>query len=80
MRAQLRIVSSNPHPLYCHHSSGAALRRLADRLTRLVRSGNSCLAHATVACEHLNPLGIAVVATWMYRAGLSEDQILAVMA
>ena len=80
MKAQLRLASNNAHPAPSRKISIAALHQLAERLIGQVRNGNAIQAHATILNEHLNPLGIAVLATWMYRAGLSEDQILAVVA
>lgn len=80
MTAHLRLASSNSHPAPGRKLSLAALHTLADRLIRQVRAGKAVQAHATIANEHLSPLGIAVLATWLYRAGLSEDQILDVVA
>lgn len=80
MRTQLRLVTNNPDPLPCQHMSGPALHRLADHLTEQVRAGNTDLARRAVSDVCLNPLGVAAVATWMYRAGLSEDQIIEVVA
>ncbi len=80
MKAKLRLASNNTHPAPGRKISIAALHQLADRLIGQVRSGNALQAHDTVADEHLNPLGIAVLATWLYRAGLSEGQILDVVA
>ncbi|MDP1525527.1 MAG: hypothetical protein Q8M20_06940 [Rhodocyclaceae bacterium] len=79
MSAALRLVASNPHPTGRRRVDAATLHRLADQLTAQVQAGNDRLAHAQVVNEQLNPLGVAAVATWMSRAGLSESQILAVM-
>jgi hypothetical protein len=79
MSASLRLVASNTHPTGHRRVDAATLHRLADHLTAQVQAGNDRLAHALVVNEHLNPLGVAAVATWMSRAGLSESQILAVM-
>jgi hypothetical protein len=79
MKAKLRLASNNTHPAPGRKISIAALHQLAERLIGQVRKGNSRQAHAAITDEHLNPLGIAVIATWMYRAGLSEDQILAIV-
>lgn len=79
MKAQLRLASNNSHPTPGRKLSIAALHQLAERLTGQVRSGNALQAHAAITNENLHPLGIAVVATSMYRAGLSEDQIIAIV-
>lgn len=80
MQAQLRLASSNAHPAPGRKLSIVALHRLAERLIGQVRTGKAAQAHAMIAKERLSPLGIAVLATWMYRAGLSEGQILEVVA
>jgi hypothetical protein len=80
MSAQLRLVAANPNPEPRQRMTGVALHRLADCLTTQVQIGNSDAAHRIAADEHLSPLGIAVVATWMCRAGLTEDQIIRVVA
>lgn len=80
MKAKLRLASNNTHPAPGRKISIAALHQLAERLIGLVRAGNALQAHTAIDNEQLSPLGIAVLATWLYRAGLSEDQILAVVA
>lgn len=80
MKPRLRLVADNPDPVRRTHPDGRSLFRLADRLTDQVRRGNTRFAHQVAVGEHLNPLGIAVVASRMYRAGLTEDQIIAVVA
>jgi hypothetical protein len=79
MQAQLRLASSNSNPTPGRKLSIAALHQLAERLIGQVRNGKACQAHDAITKAHLHPLGIAVVATWMYRAGLSEDQIIAIV-
>lgn len=79
MKPQLRLASNNSHPTRGRKLSVAALHQLAERLIGQVQCGNARQAHAAITNEHLHPLGIAVVATWMYRAGLSEDQIIAIV-
>lgn len=79
MGAKLRLVSSNPHPTSCRRLDGMALHRLADSLSAQVDAGNCRLAHTIASQENLSPMDVAVVAAWMTKAGLSEEQILAVM-
>lgn len=79
MQAQLRLASSNSNPTPGRKLSIAALHQLAERIIGQVRNGKNRQAHAAITKAHLHPLGIAVVATWMYRAGLSEDQIIAIV-
>jgi hypothetical protein len=80
MKPRLRLVADNPNPVRRSRPDGRSLRRLADRLTEQVQCGNTRFAHLLAVGEHLNPLDIAVVASQMYRAGLTEDQIIAVVA
>jgi hypothetical protein len=80
MSTQLRLVAVNPNPVRRQQVTAVGLHVLADHLTTQVRLGNADVAHVIAAHERLNPLGIAVVATWMSRAGLSEDQIIRVVA
>ncbi len=79
MKSQLKLASNNSHPAPGRKISISALHQLAERLIGQIQTGHAAQAHAAISDEHLNPLGIAVIATWMYRAGLSEDQILAVV-
>ncbi len=79
MSARLQLVSANPHPKLHSRLNGPALHQLADRLTEQVRQGHPEFAQVIAAFENLNPLGVAVVATWMTRAGLSEEQIIEVV-
>lgn len=80
MHPRLQLVSSNPYRgLCCYRLDGQTLHRLADRLTAQVQAGNTQFAHVIAAIENLTPFGVAVVAMWMWRAGLSEQQILDVM-
>lgn len=79
MSAHLRLIQSNSQPAPHRRHDGPALHQLADRLTEQVQAGNPELAHVVAALENLNPFGVAVVATWMARAGVSEEQILDVV-
>lgn len=79
MSALLRLVASNTRSTGCRRVDAATLHRLADHLTAQVQAGNDRQAHALVVNQQLNPIGVAAVATWMSRAGLSESQILAVI-
>ena len=78
MGAQLKIVAGNPSACGTH-LNGRELHTLADDLTKQVRTGNTLLAHRIASRAHLNPLNISILATWMSRSGLSEEQILQVV-
>jgi hypothetical protein len=81
MSAQLQLVVVNqPPPKRARHHDAIELRQLASRLSGHVRSGYVGFAHAAVQNEALSPIEVGIVATWMFRSGLSESQILAVMA
>ena len=80
MVTKLSLVSVNPRPVRGRQHDPAALHRLADRLTDHVQAGHAGAAHVIARAEQLNPMDTATIATWMARAGLSETQILAVMA
>jgi hypothetical protein len=80
MCAQLKVIPCNPTAVRGQHLNGKELHWLADSLTDLVRTGNPQLAQLIASRAHLNPLNISMLATWMSRAGLSEDQILQVVA
>lgn len=79
MANHLRLVSTNPDLPTGGHVDGRTLHRLADGLIALVKSGELGLARTTVAMQHLSPFGIAIVARWMVRSGLTEEQILQVV-
>ena len=79
MSAHLKLVSDNPTPLPRVRPDGRALHRLADRLTEEVQAGHPELAQVVASFQHLSPFGVAIVATWMTRAGLSETEILDVV-
>jgi hypothetical protein len=79
MSANLRLVSSNPHCVTGHHHDGAALHRLALRLTGHVQSGNTGFAHAIAGIEALTPIEMGIVSAWMSKSGVAESQILAVL-
>jgi hypothetical protein len=79
MGTNLRLVSNNPHQVPGHHHDGAALHRLALRLTGHVRAGNTYFAHALAEIEVLTPIEMGIVSSWMANAGIAETQILTVM-
>jgi len=80
MGAKLRVIAGNPSVVRGARLSGKELHWLADSLTRQVQAGNTMVARLIASRAHLNPLNISVLATWMSRSGLSEDQILQVVA
>lgn len=82
MNNHLKLVSHNPDkpassPIA--RLDGRALHSLADMLTAEVQAGHSDLAHVLASLQRLSPFAIAVVASWMTRAGLSEAEILKVV-
>ena len=80
MNAHLQLVVNQPSPNRTPHHDANELRQLASRLTGHIRSGYVGFAHAAARNEALSPIEVGIVATWMFRSGLSESQILAVMA
>lgn len=79
MNTHLKLVSENEISTPNARLDGRALHRLADRLTEEVHAGRYEVAHLLASLQKLSPFGIAIVATWMTRAGLSESDILNVM-
>jgi len=55
------------------------LHLLADMLAGSIRSGHLEGARRIASIHHLSPLALAVVATRMFRSGISEDEILQVV-
>jgi hypothetical protein len=80
MGVKLRVIAGNPSVVRGPHLNGRELHWLADSLTTQVQAGNTFLAHLIASRANLNPLNISVLATWMSRSGLSEHQILEVVA
>jgi hypothetical protein len=80
MTAHLKLVSDHPISTSNVRLDGLALHRLADRLTNDIKSGHVELAHAVASLQKLSPFAIAIIATWMARAGLSERDILKAVA
>jgi hypothetical protein len=79
MNTHLKLVSDNPVSVSSARLNGQALHQLADVLTEEVRAGHYDLARFLAAFHKLSPFAIAVIATWMTRAGLSEAEILNVV-
>lgn len=75
MAAALKLVSYNPNPLPHARLDEKTLHSLADQLTAQVRAGRNERGSAASAYR-LSPFDIAIVATWMAKAGLGEEQIL----
>lgn len=80
MKAPLRVIPGNPHASRGDRLSSRDLFCLATCLTEQVQAGNIQLAQLIASRAKLNPLSIAVLASCMSRSGLSEDQILQVVA
>jgi hypothetical protein len=80
MGTPLRVITGNPAVVRRAHLNGQELRGLADNLSKQVHAGNTMAARLVASRADLNPLSISVLATWMTRSGLSEEQILQVVA
>lgn len=76
MASQLHLVWNNPRPQGHLKCDLTTLRRLADTLAGSIRSGQVEGAKRIASIHHLSPLAMSVVATRMFRAGISEDEIL----
>lgn len=79
MARPIQLVWDNPHPQPHLKNDLKMLRILADLLTGSIRSGHIEGAKRIASLHHLSPLALSVVATRMFRAGISEDQILQVV-
>jgi alkylhydroperoxidase family enzyme len=79
MKTHLKLVSDNPIPGSNFRPDGRALHQLADRLTEEIHAGHPEDAHFLASLQKLSPFGVAVVATWMAKAGVSEAEILEVV-
>lgn len=79
MTSQLHLVWDNPHPQPHLKNDLTMLRALADSLTGSIRSGQVEGARRMASIHHLSPLAMSVVATRMFRAGISEAEILRVV-
>lgn len=76
MANQLHLVWDNPHAQAQGRADLSTLRRLADALAGSIRSGQLDCARRLASFYHLSPLALSVVATRMFKAGISEDEIL----
>lgn len=79
MSANLRLVVNHPGHATRRHDGGE-LRLLAKRLMEHIRTGSVGFARALVENEHLLPIERGIIATLLIQSGVSESQILAVMA
>ena len=80
MSANLRLVVNQPSRHATRRHDGGELRCLSKRLMEHIRSGYVGFAHALVENEHLLPIERGLIATWLIQSGVSESQILTVMA
>jgi hypothetical protein len=80
MSAHLRLVANNRISGTRVRVDGRALHALADRLTEEIQCGRREAAHVLASRQHLSPFGVAIVATWMVKAGVSEAEIIGVVA
>lgn len=79
MASGLQLVWDNPRPQPRLRHDLKMLRLLADTLAGSIRSGHLDGARRIASIHHLSPLAMAVVATRMFRAGISEAEILQVV-
>lgn len=79
MTSALHLVWENPRPQPHLKNDLKTLRMLADLLAGSIRAGQVDGARRIAAIHHLSPLALSVVATRMFRAGISEEQILQVV-
>lgn len=79
MASELQLVWDNPRPQPHLKDDLKTLGLLADMLAGSIRSGHVEGARRIASLHHLSPLALSVVATRMFRAGISEDQILQVV-
>ena len=79
MNTPLKLVSDNRILVPSVRLNGRELHQLADRLTEEVQAGHVEVAHVLASVQRLSPFGIAVIATWMTKAGLSEAEIMGVV-
>lgn len=79
MASDLQLVWDNPRPQPHLKNDLKMLRILADLLAGSIRSGHIDGARRIASIHHLSPLALSVVATRMFRDGISEDEILQVV-
>ncbi|MCX8146724.1 MAG: hypothetical protein N3C59_10380 [Azovibrio sp.] len=75
MSRHLRLVWSNPSTPPHFRSDVRMLRRLAGMLAGTVRQGHIESARMMASVYRLSPLAVAVVASEMFRSGISEEEI-----
>ncbi len=79
MNTHLKLVSDNQSPVPRGRPDARTLHQLADKLTEEVQAGHYEVARVLASFYELSPFGIAIIATWMTKAGLSEVDILKVV-
>lgn len=79
MNAHLKLVSDHPIAVRPGRLNGRELHQLSDMLTAEVQAGRPEAARFLAALQKLSPFAIAIIASWMSKAGLSEAQILNVV-
>lgn len=79
-KPQLQLVSDHAVPGQAARLGAHELHGLADRLTVALRAGRGDRARAMLRQLRLSPIGIAAIATWMTRQGVSEADILKLVA
>ncbi len=79
MSRDLQLVWNNPCAPLHFKSDVRMLRRLANTLVGTVRQGHIESARMMASVYRLSPLAVSVVATEMFRSGISEDEILRVV-
>lgn len=79
MERNLQLVWNNPAPQAHLCPNATMLRQLADALTIAIREGEINSVQGLASMYGLTPLALSVVATRMFKAGISEDEILKVV-
>lgn len=79
MASQLQLVWDNPRSQPHLRNDLTMLHLLADTLAGSIRCGYLEGARRLAAIHRLSPLAVSVVATQMFKAGISEEQILQVV-
>lgn len=79
MNTHLKLVSDHPVSAPTARLNGRELHQLADMLINEVKAGRLEVARFLASLQRLSPFAIAVIATWMTKAGLDETQILNVV-
>lgn len=79
MANSLQLVWDNPRQPPHFNNDLDTLSRLADGMANSIRSGRLERARQMAHIHQLSPFATAVVATRLFRAGISESEILRIV-